>query len=134
MGWTVYMKDKEGKIVQVPNHFDGGTVKLFTRHELAIPGTEEVTGVDVYGSQDAEMTVTFNYSGFYREHFGEESLNALYGLTGEEAIPALLIAVKALGTRRDGDYWKATEGNAGYALSVLLAWARLHPSATFVVH
>jgi len=40
-------------------------------------------------------------------------------------------AISLLGTERDPDYWKATEGNAGYALSILLGWARLHPTAKF---
>ena len=28
-----------------------------------------------------------------------------------------------------GGYWASTEGNAGYALSILLGWARMHPDA-----
>lgn len=32
-----------------------------------------------------------------------------------------------------GGYWADTPGNAGYALSILLAWARQHPGATWKV-
>ena len=30
-----------------------------------------------------------------------------------------------------GSYWMSTPGNAGYALSILLSWAKQHPEATW---
>lgn len=46
-------------------------------------------------------------------------------------IPNLEIAIKQLGTDIDPDYWKATAGNAGHALSVLLCWAKMHSDCVF---
>jgi len=42
-------------------------------------------------------------------------------------------AVGTLGTEHCGDYWADTLGNAGFALSLLLAWARDHPTAVWEV-
>ena len=33
--------------------------------------------------------------------------------------------------RDGGGYWKPTDGNAGYALSILLSWAQLHPQGVW---
>src|SRR4029077_6146288 len=38
-----------------------------------------------------------------------------------------------VGTERDDDYWAPTDGNAGYAASILLGWAKQHPEATWRV-
>ena len=41
------------------------------------------------------------------------------------------VAVNQLGTSTDSDYWKATPGNAGHALNILLYWAKMHPNYVF---
>jgi len=91
-------------------------------------------------------------------------LKWLYGKTGETAIPILEKAVERLGTNQyertvdncnkcgftcgvgDGlsdpwaecnrrrDYWAPTPGNAGYALNILLEWAREFPKGVFTIY
>lgn len=96
-------------------------------HQPELVDTHEEGGTYVLGgSCRAELNVTWNYGG----HFRFPELN---GKTGEEAIPVLEEAVKKLGTIGEGDYWAPTAGNAGYACSVLLEWARKHPKAVFEV-
>ena len=56
---------------------------------------------------------------------------ALDGKLASTVVEALEHAVRYLGTARSGDYWAATQGNAGYALSILLGWAKQHPEAIF---
>ena len=51
----------------------------------------------------------------------------------KDTIAALESAVNKLGTKTSSDYWKPTKGNAGYALSILLSWARQYPEAVWDV-
>ena len=101
MSWDVKIIDKEGKIVRLSKkHTEGGTYQLG-------------------GTDRAELNVTYNYS----EHFTEVlgcNFRELDGKTVKEVIPILEKAVKKLGDNPDKDYWKATKGNAGHALTVLL--------------
>ena len=53
--------------------------------------------------------------------------------TARDTTARLERAVETLGTQRDDDYWKPTPGNAGYALSILLKWARQHPNGVWIV-
>jgi len=102
-----------GGIAQVENHEDGGTYVLG-------------------GTTEASLNITYNYGRFFYMHLDEEKgLRWLYGKKASETIDRLQKAVEDLGTTRDSDYWKATPGNAGYALSRLLAWAHQHPDATW---
>ena len=57
----------------------------------------------------------------------------VHGKRAEEVISLLQAAVMELGVMQSSDYWQPTSGNAGHALSVLLAWAYQHPSAVFEV-
>jgi hypothetical protein len=57
----------------------------------------------------------------------------LHGKKAEETIERLEKAVKELGTERNNDYWNATDGNAGYALNILLTWAKDHREAVWRV-
>ena len=82
------------------------------------------------GTSEAHLNVTYNYSTQLHRHLdADNGLRWLYGKTGGDTIEKLDAAVKALGVARHNDYWKATDGNAGFALSILLAWARQHPAA-----
>lgn len=87
----------------------------------------------VDGTNECELSVTYNYGRIYAEvlpHDGSETNGAiswLYGKTGAETLHTLLAAVAELGTLRDADYWKTTEGNAGAALARLTAFAAAHP-------
>lgn len=105
---------RDGAPVTVERHTEGGTYQIG-------------------GTPTAELNVTYNYGRFYYEHIDkEEGIRWLYGKTGADCIERLRTAIAALGTERDSDYWNDTPGNAGYALSILLAWAEQHPDAVFI--
>lgn len=106
MSYWISLSDENG-ICEVENHTEGGTI---------------VVG----GTTDADLNVTYNYSRFF-------SFRDLHGKTAEETIPTLEKAVEELGTERDENYWASTPGNAGYTCSILLAWAKQHPTATWDV-
>lgn len=119
---------KDGRPAAVPAHAEGGTYVLG-------------------GTDQAQLNVTYNYSARYAEVLvplpaGEGqplalqpfSVHAPQGQRAEDTIPWLEAVVAQLGTEQDrGDYWAATPGNAGYAASILLAWARLHPDGIWEV-
>ena len=113
MSHWVRLNDANGDCVKVERHSEGGTYA--------------VGGID-----HAELNVTYNYAADIHRHIkgGVRSLNG--GRAGDWVKP-LRAAVAALGTDRDEDYWAPTEGNAGYALSILLSWAEVHPDAIFEV-
>lgn len=113
MSYWVHLQ-KDGEDVAVENHSEGGTF---------------VVG----GTNTAELNVTYNYGKHYRQTLGEGGLRYLNMKLAKDVTKSLQEAVERLGTERDVDYWKATPGNAGYALSILLEWAKQHPDAEFVV-
>ena len=110
MSYWVYLTYDNGTVPVEP-HSEGGT--------YAMGGTSK-----------AEINVTYNYSRVYPEYF---SLRDLDGKTAAETELILAKAVDELGTERDEDYWNPTPGNAGYALNILLGWARQHPKAKWIV-
>lgn len=93
--------------VLVPRHAEGGTY---------------VAG----GTHDADLNVTYNYVQFF-------DFSVLYHRKAADTIPLMEEAVARLGTERSQNYWEATPGNAGYAVSILLGWAKLHPKARWEV-
>lgn len=112
--WVILQKPGEKDPCKVPVHSEGGT---------------RVAG----GTQYAELNVTYNYGGHIRKALHPDGLKWLNGKVAKDVIQQLENAVATLGTRMDDDYWKDTEGNAGFALSILLGWAKLHPEAVFEV-
>jgi uncharacterized protein with von Willebrand factor type A (vWA) domain len=118
VSWDVALCDADDLAVEVADHTEGGIIMLG-------------------GNPRAEMSVTYNYGQLFREAWPEPLSQRsclvvmLDGRTAAETIPHLEAAVRQLGTVQDSDYWAATPGNAGHALSVLLAWARQHPAATW---
>ena len=112
MGYTIKLVDEHGDIVQVASHREG---KTYT----------------IGATTDAILSVTSNYKKIYQESFDEKSIRWMYGKKASECIARLHGAIRELGTVQDTDYWKATPGNAGYALSILLKWAKQHPDAVF---
>lgn len=79
-----------------------------------------------------QMDITYNYSKFYREHLDkEQGLRWLYGKTGRETQDRLFKAISILGIKRSEDYWDDTEGNAGFALMILLSWALQYPEGVW---
>ena len=112
MGYYIELL-KDGNTAKVENHSEGGT--------FAIGGREE-----------AAISVTYNYSPFYRKHLDKEKgLRWLYVKTGAATVERLEKAIEALGVETSDNYWEPTPGNAGHALSVLLRWAKEHPDAVW---
>lgn len=132
MSWWVYLEDESGNILQVPNHQEGGTVKVLTRHEV-ISNEGETVNVDVYGNTDAELNVTYNYGAYFRVIFGEKGFNWLDGRIAYTTRSALKAGVQILGTDCTDDYWEQWKGNAGHVLKILLTWAELHPNGVWRV-
>lgn len=120
MSWWATLQDAEGRPLRVARHAEGGV--------YALGGTDE-----------AELNVTYNYGGRFREAWPEplEGSGALRlmldGRTGAETAPLLRQAVQRLGTEQYPDYWEPTDGNAGWALATLLAWAEEHPDGIWAV-
>ena len=84
------------------------------------------------GSEEADLNITYNYCWFYYRYLDKkEGIRWLYGKKAKDCIERLEKAVKELGTIIFKDYWAPTPGNAGYALSILLEWAKQNPDAIF---
>ena len=116
MSWWVSLKDENGEIEFVESYTEGGTYA-------------------VGGSNEADLNITYNYSPFYYKHLNEDDgLRWLDGKLANETLNALDHAVEKLGIEKDADYWAATSGNAGYALSILLSWAKQHPESRWQVN
>lgn len=115
MSFWVYLKNEKDSCVKVKKHEEGGT---------------RVIG----GTDDAELNITYNYSRYFYEHLSpRKGLRWLNGKKASNTIRRLEKAIKELGVQRDMDYWATTSGNAGYALSILLDWAKQHTKAIFYV-
>lgn len=120
MSWWAYLQSPDdGETMLVGKHAEGGTYRLG-------------------GVNEAELNVTYNYGKPFREVWPEErdwSRGTLGGMlngrVAEETIKPLSVAVEALGKERSSDYWEPSPGNAGYALSILLAWAAQHPEGVW---
>ena len=113
MSWDITLG--KTKPVEVDSHSEGGTYAM--------------GGIDA-----AELNITYNYSKHYYNWLDKkEGLRWLADKPARETIKRLQRAVDALGTYRDKNYWLGTQGNAGYALSILLQWAIAHPNAKWIV-
>lgn len=111
MSYDISLIDKDGEPVTVELFEEGGT--------LPLGGTDKTT-----------LNVTYNYSMHFYSHLDHvKGIRWLYGKQAKDTIKQLEQAVKELGMEQNSDYWLATEGNAGYALSILLKWAKQHPEA-----
>ncbi len=116
MSFDVYL-ESDGCSVEVERFSEGGTYALG-------------------GSVRAELNITYNYSSSYYEIFpsGGCGLRWLDGKTGAQSLECLRLGVLLLGTDKfEADYWAPTPGNAGYPLSILLAWAEQYPNAVWCV-
>lgn len=111
MSYWVYLQDEAGESLLVAAHEEGGTYVLG-------------------GLPLAEMSVTYNYSAHFKTAI-PGGLRALEGVTGRASETLLVPAVAQLGVKQDADYWAATPGNAGHALSIMLAWALQHPTGVW---
>lgn len=113
MSYQVNLVNEDGNLALVENHSEGGTYVLG-------------------GSTEASLNITYNYARVYR-NINNFSITQLHGKKAKDAIQLLEYLVDHLGTDQDVDYWKPTEGNAGYAVFILLTWAKQHPEAEFEV-
>lgn len=114
MSWWISLVNDDDSTCTVDPHAEGGT--------YALGGTPE-----------AELNVTYNYSEVTRL-VGFNFKGSLHGKKAKDTIPILADLVEKLGTTRFENYWAPTPGNAGYAASILLKWAREHPDAHWQVH
>jgi hypothetical protein len=85
----------------------------------------------VDGTNLAQIDVTYNYALHYNA-FWSQGIVGIYHRKASDVIPELEKAVEALGVECDDSYWRPTPGNAGYALSVLLSWAKQYPNGIFL--
>lgn len=110
MSYDVELRDKDGLCIELelPHNLRGGT--------YAVGGTHH-----------ASLNVTYNYGPTFRRVLGPGGLRRIYGMTAAASIPILTAAVLQLGTMRETDYWKETDGNVGAALSDLLTLAVASP-------
>jgi len=114
MSWWVSL-NKDGKLVEVKLFEEGGTYCLG-------------------GANAADLNITYNYGPYFHICLDKKKgLRWLDGKKARDAIVRMERAVKELGTDKDNNYWKSTPGNAGYALSTLLKWAKRYPEAIFEV-
>ncbi len=105
-----------------------------TWEALSVESHQEGGIYVVDGSEEADLNVTYNYGQHFRDALNsEDGIKWLHERRAGDCIGRLERAVILLGVYRDKDYWAATPGNAGHALSILLQWARQHPNAYFKV-
>ncbi len=113
MSYDVSLYQSDGSVAQVDRHeAEGGTY---------------VVG----GTTDADLNITYNYSDVY-ELVGW-SVNNLKERPAGDTIAEMERVLALLGVKRYPDYWAATPGNAGHAVSILLEWAKRHPQAIWRV-
>jgi hypothetical protein len=113
MSYDLGLFNKEGKVFQSDLIQEGGT---------------QVLG----GTRATILNITYNYAHWYYKYLSpRKGLRWLYGKTGKQCIKRLEEAVKKLGTKTNNDYWKDTKGNAGFALNILLKWAKEFPEGVF---
>ena len=109
MSYDIELVDQNGDVIvfDEPHGLTGGTYAL--------------------GDQRARLNVTYNYSRFFVDLFGEDGIRALYGKKAGETIPLLEDAIARLEGEPSDNYWDACPGNARRALEDLLVLARLAP-------
>lgn len=111
MSYDVYLRDTNGSICQVERHEEGGITRFDT---------------------NACLYITCNYDEYLYEYIDkQQGIMWLRNKKTKDCIERLEEAVKKLGTKRDSYYWSSTAGNTGYALSILLKWAKENPNAVF---
>ena len=115
MSWWVYLEGEDEKTLSVITHEEGGTYCMG-------------------GCDEAELNITYNYSThFYRHLDSKDGLKWLNGKRASKTVNRIEGAIKELGVKSDADYWKSSEGNSGYALSILCDWAKQHPKGIWRV-
>lgn len=85
----------------------------------------------VGGTTEPELNITYNYSEVYS--IFDFNINHLHGVRAGDYIEKMQRIVDKCGTKRFNDYWAPTPGNAGFALSILLGWAKQYPDGEWKV-
>lgn len=109
--------------------YDIDLVSLVTGRVLELDAPHQMKGgtYALGGTTEASLNVTYNYATIFYRVLGEKGIRSIYGMSGAQSIPILEAAIEKLGDDVDGDYWKATEGNAKEALLQLKALAQMKP-------
>jgi hypothetical protein len=97
---TLWKRDK--------HHFRGGTYQ-------------------VGGSNQAHISISYNYAKFFVSVLGENGIRTLYGMSSKESIPLLTQCIDRLVGGPSGNYWEPSEGNARQALILLRELAMVYP-------
>lgn len=124
MSYDISLQDHEDEYVLVPHFLEGGVVRA------GINSSGELIPVPTY---IASVNVTWNYNEVYVPRFGVSLRGMIEGKLGMETWVDLATYAAILGTDKDEDYWKPTEGNAGAILDLLAGWAVMHPTAKWWV-
>lgn len=118
---------KETLHSDVPHHMRGGT--------YAMSGTTEMW-----------LNITYNYSRWFYEAFGDQGIRTIYGMTGVESIPVIDKAIQALESMNEElsheeiqeyidhgvtGYWIPTKENALRPLYQLKAMAQMRPDGVW---
>tara|TARA_Y100000310_G_scaffold332280_1_gene407561 strand:- start:40 stop:411 length:372 start_codon:yes stop_codon:yes gene_type:complete len=122
MGYSISLSDSKGT-VQVPSHVEGMNVALVKDDK----GCIEVNGTRFSGGTFAELDLPRQYGRIF-------PFKELHGKVAADVVEEMEDAVGILKIKQDEDFYRATPGNAGHALNVLVQWARAHPQATFHVY
>lgn len=111
MSYDIYLKEPNGNICQVERHEEGGISRFDT---------------------NACLYITCIYDRYFYENIDkQQGIMMLCNKKVKDCIPLLEEAIEKLGTEKSDYYWASTAGNAGYALSILLNWAKENPNAVF---
>jgi len=98
-----------------------------TKEALHLPEKHNLKGGTycVGGTTEASLNITYNYGEIFSRVLGKQGIRSIYGKTGLESTLMLRDAIAELKDDVNGDYWKATEGNARKALIdvIMLAFA-----------
>ena len=120
MGWDISLV-KDGKVVTVSPHRLGSNTLAEVNNGVLNP-------ID---GNEASCCITYNYAECYSiVNFSLKSINKK---KAKDTIEDMSQVVKKLGTKKYRDYWAPTMGNSGYALQILLSWAKEHPEAMWEV-
>lgn len=114
MSYDIDLVDATGQLCRTELFTDGGTYAMG-------------------GSSECSLNITYNYGPHFQTTLGDGGLRLLDKQRAGDWITKLEAAIATLGTQRASNYWAPTPGNAGAALTRLLAWARTYPDATFEV-
>lgn len=121
-----------------------------TKKTLELDSPHQIKGgtYAIGGTQEAWLSITYNYSRWYYkdEVFPSQGIRTIYGMSGAESIPVLKAAISALENSTDEisdeerreceeqgatGYWMPTKGNAIKPLYSLLAFAQMRPDGVW---